>query len=685
MKNLLLGLLFAFPLASIAGKVEPQYLACQGQEVVRTSSDHDHSLRPAPRKKRPSLEELSFKKHLSEKVVDRIEKKLFEFQSLRACFGSDKEGTDFCRDVRDVYRENLKTYWHPMRVNLALSRPRLRGIDYSVLKTSTSYWYDKKPTHIVSGLSVLSPLTDREIEEAQDVFIEQVLSFPFRELFTAEELKKILLSKQFTRLGFGEARATEEIYKVRARAEKLRESAKQEYFKILGNLPVLSYLESERDINDDKKLFGAFLKVENHLKELLSKIESGPEKKSEDILLSFAPLVEDVLSHRPELCSVAENIRLRVSKRSTAHIVLHVVAGVASAVPCFFPGGAVLCLMGGLGVGGYGLYHANDELNLSKQRVLTGEDIQKFADLEARERGVILEKVLLPLAFWGTTAQSLVALRNTVNKAAIKKQAGAVLNRPVTTGEAKTIVAAHNVGRGELGIDGQPAGIGSYTPIQLLTKSKTLSSSGFTRQERRRLIEAGVVGRVVKPKIKDILPRLKGVVKPDRQNLIREFAVDCGPRCFELKSKASGAVFRVEVDSGLSKPLIAFSEDFQVKTLRVPENFFTDSSIVRSENFLRRWLIGHELHPYNSVVRGNIMEKPVQRAALKAYERAKRNGHKSFLHVAPTAVGKGRVLSQVLLKRLSKMEEGKKVVLVTVDRIHLVDQLSKNIENILGR
>ena len=132
---------------------------------------------------------------------------------------------------------------------------------------------------------------------------------------------------------------------------------------------------------------------------------------------------------------------------------------------------------------------------------------------------------------------------------------------------------------------------------------------------------------------------------------MREFAKDCGSGCLELESKSSGAVFRVEIDAELAEPLIVFSKDFQTKTLKVPKGGLPDT--IHSENILRRWLVGHELHPYNSVADGTFMEKPVQQAALEAYEKAIRDGHKSFLHIAPTAMGKGRVLSRALLKRLS--------------------------------
>ena len=688
MKNLLniafLALLASAP--AMAGKLEPQYRACQGKDIERHATSR-RKAQNAPKGKR------SFTRELSEKVVRRIEDRLLEFSGLRACF---EGGTDsrFCREIKEAYRANLKLYWSPMRVNLSLSWPALRGHDYGTLKTSSSYWFDKKPAHIIGDASPLAPLTGQEIKEAQDIFVEQVLLLPFRNrekfgFLDEATLKKSLLDNTFSPFRFGDLQESITIikaiqtskHKVMTSIEHIRESAKKEYFHILDNLPILSYLERESDIDDDGKLVSAFLKLESHLENLLLKTKSSSGREREDILLAFTPLVETLLSHRPELCSIAENLRVQFSNRAHSKMILYLSVGILSAAPCFFPGGAVLCLAGGLGVGGYGLHTAKQELAFFKQKALTGKDIQKFAELEPKERMVVMEKVLLPLAFWGTTAQSLVALKNTVNKIAIRNKAQGVLNRPLNPLESKALLAAHHIGRGEVGIDGQRAGVGNYTKAQILRKSKTLSSSGFGKQERRTLMESGIVGRGELPLLQEaFLSRLQAILKPEQKALVRGLLKDCSPHCIELQSRSSPAVFKIERDFHLDEPTVVFSEDLRTKTLKVPGDFFSDPS----ENFLRRWLVGHEFHPYNSMANGTLMEKPIQQEAIRAYDRSVDAGHNSFLHIAPTAVGKGVVLSKVLMKRLSKLKENKNIIFVTTDRIHLVDQIAKDIAHALG-
>ena len=254
--------------------------------------------------------------------------------------------------------------------------------------------------------------------------------------------------------------------------------------------------------------------------------------------------------------------------------------------------------------------------------------------------------------------------------------------------------------------------------------SKNLCSDLFLRTTTRPLPKT----------FKDSLVReLKAVIKAEQTPELSTRLKNCGPGCLELESNSffssqshsssssssrssssspSPSVFRIEQDIRLTEPQIVFSRETGTKTLKVPENFFSSSastamtgfqglgrdgrtalgmdsmttsgpasrSSPTSRNFLRRWLIGHELHPYNSIPNGRLVEKPVQTEALRAYDQAVESGHRSFLHIAPTAVGKALVFSKALLKRIKNMEPGKKVIFVTVDRIHLVDQISSAIE-----
>lgn len=60
--------------------------------------------------------------------------------------------------------------------------------------------------------------------------------------------------------------------------------------------------------------------------------------------------------------------------------------------------------------------------------------------------------------------------------------------------EARALVQAHRVGANELGLNGQLAGIGNYTQAQIAQKARILKEGGFSILDRRRLMEAGIVG-----------------------------------------------------------------------------------------------------------------------------------------------------------------------------------------------
>ncbi len=139
--------------------------------------------------------------------------------------------------------------------------------------------------------------------------------------------------------------------------------------------------------------------------------------------------------------------------------------------------------------------------------------------------------------------------------------------------------------------------------------------------------------------------------------------------------------FRLKVDPSLSVPVFNISQEPNtskpVKTLLVPSIDFLNS--MEGENSLRYWLIGHELHPYSS--NGAFFTpKAVQELAFEAYEQAVESGAGSFLHVAPTGVGKTWVLAQALLDRLTHPQR-RKVIIITVDKIHLVDQLFQSVRS----
>ena len=668
-------------------KISPEYQSCQGGDFWE-GSDFQNTR--------------AFRKRLSKDIAEKINKKILHYQSPRFCFLGEyswfreqkigeAEARQFCEELKKKYRETLKTYWSPMRINLSLSKPAMPSV---YLTSDVTNWLDKSPKHIISLFSPLSKLTEEELKTAKSLFIERVVEVPV-EHFSAGELKEALggeipyhfLNNRTAKKYLTSSDQT----KIKEAIEKLREQAREEYFRILEIIPVISYLEKGEDIDSDARLVEAFLKIEKSLEKLFEKVASP--KPEMDILLSFKPVVESVLSETPGYCEVAERARIRVERQEKLDMYGLLTLGILAAVPCFFTGGAPVCLAAGAALGLFTLYGANEVLKESLGKALTGEDIQKFAGLEEKQRDVFLEQVLFPLAFWGTTAQSLVALKNVVQKVSLRNKARSVLNREVSWKEAGSLSRIHHIGRREMGEDGiNSGGIDNYTGNQISRKARGLRDDGFDREERRQLIKQGVVGhsrgqrrrrnRELKRK------RAKGqkTVMESFENLIKKVSgreqlslklSSCGKNCFQIDSPQTGLPRIIKIDSELRFP---FQEGNVLMT--PPLGQMDDPLIV--ENMIRRLLIGHELHPYISTTLQKTNLRPSQQMAIDDFRESLDSGQKSFLHISPTGTGKGTVLARSLLVKLGR-RPAKKISFVTVDKIKIVDQLNSEIQSEIQR
>ena len=74
------------------------------------------------------------------------------------------------------------------------------------------------------------------------------------------------------------------------------------------------------------------------------------------------------------------------------------------------------------------------------------------------------------------------------------EKAEEVLGLTLSPSQKRAVEEAHLVGQGERGKNGALAGIGNYTEAQLRRKADILRRAGFSREQRRTLMEKGVVG-----------------------------------------------------------------------------------------------------------------------------------------------------------------------------------------------
>ena len=73
-------------------------------------------------------------------------------------------------------------------------------------------------------------------------------------------------------------------------------------------------------------------------------------------------------------------------------------------------------------------------------------------------------------------------------------EARELLGRELTLTQREGLIRAHEVGRGQPGRDGTPAGFGNYTLAQMREKRRILDEAGFTAEEGRLLRRRGLAG-----------------------------------------------------------------------------------------------------------------------------------------------------------------------------------------------
>ena len=170
----------------------------------------------------------------------------------------------------------------------------------------------------------------------------------------------------------------------------------------------------------------------------------------------------------------------------------------------------------------------------------------------------------------------------------------------------------------------------------------------------------------------EILPeQLKArllLVAPNKTDVITNLDINSSiPRSLSFSSK-TGTRFQIRTDSSFKEPEIEISSSSKVLTIPSYEWLNNGSS----ETVIKRWLTGHEAHPYTTSK--IVKNTEAQNTAAIAFKQSLKEGAESFLHIAPTSAGKTLVMAQALKEKLQNYRKGK-ISFVTADQTKLVDQL----------
>ena len=308
-----------------------------------------------------------------------------------------------CVNHKKELISSVQSRWSKMRVNLSLISPSMLE---DRIVTDRPTWFDSSPSHLISSFkdTSLPKLTAKEKKEAEKFYIDKVSEVPL-EHFSKTEFKERLLKGLPVHgvLSGGEKYLTgRDQSKLRKAVEEIREEAKSSYFQAIEELPVLAYLETNPP--KDKDLDQAFSEIEEKLKDFLE--DAKDPEADMGLLLSFTPLVEEILKEDQGYCLVAEEARIQAESDESFNNWLMMGVGALAAIPCFISGpiGASACLAGGMGFGIWAYTEANVAREESLGRALTGKQFETIAGLSDREREVFLAKLFLPLGAWGTTA-----------------------------------------------------------------------------------------------------------------------------------------------------------------------------------------------------------------------------------------------------------------------------------------
>ncbi len=374
-----------------------------------------------------------FRQTLQKRVIGQISARIFQMKKLKACV--DFDGRWFpgwntlkaedktalkqqCQEQTSELKSAVKSRWSDMRVHLSLSAPRLRE-DRVIADRKT--WFNSTPSHGMSEFaSSLTPLTKAEKKAAEEKYIEALAEAGAKLNISIEVMTragaKLNMSPEVLRHRLSNKLPLElsgqDMRRLKWEEQKFRKESRKKYLQKVGELPILAYLNKSPPTG--KELAKAIDKMETQLQTMLEKVEA----KDVDLglLLSFNPLVEELLKEDKRYCLVAEAGRIEAEGDDRFENYALLGASLLSAVPCFAGGvvGRLFCFGGESLVGVKGYELAKEGMEASLGRVLTGKDYEKISNLEGRQRELFLEKLFLPLAVWGGAGPLLRSVKRTM-------------------------------------------------------------------------------------------------------------------------------------------------------------------------------------------------------------------------------------------------------------------------------
>ena len=410
-----------------------------------------------------------------------------------------------CRKNNEELISSIKKNWPEMRIQLALSRPALRE---DRILSDKATWLDSTPSHPVSKFDSLSPLTSEEKSKAEQIYVENLSEVALDQL-TSEELKDRLYNGFPTLLSGERGFTSRDQARLRESLKDFRREAKDSYFQIISEMPVLGYLKKGNP--NEEEIDKALSKIEDELGDFLAELKNP--KVDMGMLLPFKSLVEGLLSENKSYCMTAERARVEVAQKENLGEGLFMGASVSAAIPCFITGPvwASVCLIAVAGVGGVGVNIAYQAREESFSRALTGKEFETMAELSEKDRELFLRKLFFSLIAWGLIPTSKT-LTPTISKAF--RQLG-------RRGSSKTSVSTPKglKNQGQIGasiVKEEDAGLLEMIK-EILVRNSTYSSLRVTEQINKIYSDQGNPKHVTEPQIRRIMEEA-GLLNPIQES-----------------------------------------------------------------------------------------------------------------------------------------------------------------------
>ena len=288
----------------------------------------------------------SFKDKLRKKVMGQVKLKMAQNEVLQICMDKNRnkgKGKEWlskrasrldwsdikegCDKTKDELFSSIRKGWYEMRVNLALASMNPAQIVTGFLKLSSPL------SHEVSDFGSMPKLTKGEKRALKKRWVGYLSKAPL-ERISPKQLSQFFDGKA---IRIANAKDFREMVKT---TKDLQKEGRDRYHQVVSEMPLLAYMKTG-DPENEKDMKQAFSKYKGQLDDLLDKLEDKNVDMS--LLLSFKPLVKDLLKENKAYCLVAEGARLKAERDESLKKWGLLAMGVGAGVSCFMSSGAT-CL-----------------------------------------------------------------------------------------------------------------------------------------------------------------------------------------------------------------------------------------------------------------------------------------------------------------------------------------------------